>query len=192
MAKKMFFTLVLVLTSCFLITVNAQNAFSKGDQVVHVGIGLGSYYGGDGYSSGFPPLSVSYEKGVVDGLLDGKATIGVGGYLGYSSNKWETSYMTYSYGFKYSYVVLGARGVFHYQFIDKLDTYAGLMLGYNVVGGKYFGDDIPGYTPSASSTSGFGYSTFIGARYPITEKFTAFAELGYGVSALELGLSFGL
>lgn len=192
MTKKIFFTLVIALTSCALITVNAQNAFSKGDQAVNIGIGLGSYYGGDGYTSGFPPLSISYEKGVVDGLLDGKASIGVGGYLGYSSNKWETSYMTYKYGFKYSYLVLGARGLFHYQFIDKLDTYAGVMLGYNIVGSKYYGDDIPGYSPSASSTSGIGYSTFIGARYQFSEKFTAFAEIGYGVSALELGISFGL
>lgn len=192
MTKKFFFTLVLALTSCALIKVNAENVFSKGDKAVNLGIGLGSYYGGDGYKSGFPPISISYEQGIIDGLLDGKASIGVGGYMAYTANKWEATFQNLNYGYKYSYFILGARGVFHYQLIDNLDTYAGLMLGYNVVGSKYFGDDLGALTPQATASSGVEYSTFIGARYHFSEKLAAFAEIGYGISALELGISFAL
>lgn len=192
MTKKRMLMLVAIFTSGMLMSLNAQNLFSKGDKIVNVGIGIGSYYGGDGYSSSIPPISVSYERGMVDGLLDGKASIGLGGYMAYTANKWETSAASYNYGYKYSYFILGVRGVFHYQFIDNLDTYTGLMLGYNAVNSKYFGDDMGPSTPSASGTSGIGYSAFLGARYQFSDKFSAFAEIGYGISALELGISFRL
>ncbi len=194
MTKKIFFTLIILLTSGALMTVSAKNIFSKGDKAVNLGIGLGSYYGGDGYSSGIPPISLSYEQGIIDGLLDGKASVGVGGYLGYTSNKWESVWGDgTTWGYKYSYIILGARGVFHYQFVDKLDTYAGLLLGYNIVSNKFYGDDtIAPYVSGATGASGIGYSAFVGARYHFSSKFAAYAELGYGISALELGISMRL
>ncbi len=189
--KKLIGFIVLFFGGAF-ITLSAQQIFSKGDKALNIGLGLGSYYGGDGYTGSIPPLSVSYEKGIIDGLLDGKGSIGVGGYLGYTANKWETSISGNSYGYKYSYLMIGARGAFHYQFVDKLDTYTGLMLGYNVVSSKYFGDDMGAATPEASSASGIGYSAFLGARYHFSDKFAAYAEIGYGISALELGISIRL
>jgi len=188
MSKK-FITLLVLFTCGALIGLHAQNSFSKGDKIVNVGIGVGSYYGGDGYTSSIPPFTVSFEQGIIDGLLDGKASIGVGGYLAYTANKWESTYGSTTFGYKYSYFILGARGVFHYQFVDKLDTYTGLMLGYNVVSSSTFGDGMGGSSPTAS---GIGYSAFIGARYHFSDKFAAFAEIGYGISALELGISFKL
>lgn len=196
MTKKIFLTLVLIMTSCGLITVEAKDIISKGEKVINLGIGIGSYNGGTGYKSGLPPISVSYEQGIVDGLLDGKASIGVGGYLGYSTNKWESAWPTptgnETFGYKYSYFTLGARGAFHYQLIDKFDTYAGIMLGYSAVGSKYYGYDLGAFTPAATGVSGLGYSAFIGARYQVSDKLAAFAELGYGISVLQLGISFGL
>lgn len=189
MTKKCI-SLLIVFTCGAFISMQAQNIFSKGDKAINVGIGLGSYYGGTGYKSSIPPISASFEQGVVDGLLDGKASIGVGGYLAYTANKWETAIANSTYGYKYTYFILGARGVFHYQFVDKLDTYTGLMLGYNVVGSKTIGDSLGGL--ASPTASGIGYSAFIGARYHFSDKFTAFAELGYGISALELGISFRL
>lgn len=90
MIKKIFFTFVVLFTCGALMNVSAKDIISKGEQVVKLGIGIGSYYGGDGYSSSVPPISASYEKGILEGLLGGKASIGVGGYLGYSANKWES------------------------------------------------------------------------------------------------------
>jgi hypothetical protein len=187
MLKKIF--VALFLTGWIMSGAYAQDVFAKGDKVANIGIGLGSYLGGAGYKQSLPPISVSYEQGIVSGLLNDKASIGVGGYLAYTANEWETVYGNFNYGYKYSYLIFGARGVFHYQFVNKLDTYAGVMLGYNVVNGKYFGDDLGGYTPAAAAASSFTYSTFVGARYYFSDKFAAFAELGYGIAAIELGVA---
>ncbi|MCB8965063.1 MAG: hypothetical protein H6536_08515 [Bacteroidales bacterium] len=68
----------------------SQNMFNKGDKVINLGIGLGNaLYSGSGYTSKVPPLSVSFEMGVKDSLFDGKSSLGVGGYFGYTSAKWE-------------------------------------------------------------------------------------------------------
>ena len=36
-------------------------------------------------------------------------------------------------------------GSFHYPLVDKLDTYAGILLGYNIVTSKEIGDPTGGY-----------------------------------------------
>lgn len=185
MVKKIF--LILALMGGIVSGIQAQNVFSKGDKVVHLGVGLGSYLGGTGYTSSIPPVLVSYEQGIVDNLIDGNASIGLGGYLGYTANKWNA---TNDSGYKYSYLILGARGAFHYQFIDKLDTYAGLMLGYNIVNGKWFGSGTE--TNPVATSSSVAYSVFLGARYYFTDKVAVFAEVGYGIAALELGVAFRL
>jgi len=41
-------------------------------------------------------------------------------------------------------------------------------------------------------SSGICYSAFVGARYHFNDKFAAYGEIGYGISALELGISFKL
>ncbi len=162
---------------------NAQeNEFVVGDKVVNLGIGLGStLYSGSFYKSSVPPVSISFEKGIMDGVLE-KGVIGVGGYLGYSSYKYE--YL--GWGWKYSNIILGARGVFHYPLVDKLDTYAGLLGGYRIVSTKEFGTTI-GVDPS--SGGGLVLSGYIGGRYYFSDKFAAMAELGYGIAYLNLGIA---
>jgi hypothetical protein len=169
----------------------AQSAFEKGNIVANVGIGLGSYIGGSGYKTTVLPISVSAEYGLLD--ITDKITLGVGGYLAYTANKYEETYAilqtSYSYAFKYSYFIIGARGIAHYKLSEKFDPYLGVMLGYNVASSKYDGDNIPNYTPTAASAGGFSYSAFVGARYLFSEKIGVFAELGYGIAVLELGLT---
>ncbi|MDR0422893.1 MAG: hypothetical protein LBH72_07780 [Proteiniphilum sp.] len=186
MLKKFF--LSLFLTGWVMSGAYAQQLFTKGDNVVDVAVGLGSYLGGAGYKQSIPPISASYEHGIVSGLLNDKGSIGVGGYLAYTANEWSTKYGDLSYGYKYSYIIFGARGLLHYQ-LNKLDTYAGLMLGYNMVNVKAIGEVTGG---ALALGSGFTYSTFIGARYYFTDKVAAFAEVGYGIAALELGVAFKL
>src|SRR5664279_2282571 len=97
-----------------------ESTFKKGDKVVNFGIGLGStLYTGSFYKTAVPPISASMEVGIVS-LLNDKATIGVGGYLGYSSYK--ESYAFYSDNYTVSNFIIGARGTFHYALVDKLDT----------------------------------------------------------------------
>lgn len=169
---------------------NAQEStFAKGDKVVNLGIGLLSgLYTGGGYDSKTPPISVSVEYGVKDDVLD-IGSIGIGGYLGYASAKYETNWGTGSYGWKYTNFIIGARGSFHYPLVDKLDTYAGILLGYNVVSVKEIGTAPIGYSASGSSAI---FSGYVGGRYYFTDKFAVLGELGTGIAYLNLGVAFKL
>jgi len=190
MQNKFYVKVLVVFLFCaaFNIGVNAQNVFSKGDNNVNLGIGLGSTLGGTGYTSTLPPISISYERGIVDNLFDDKSSLGIGAYLGYAGNKSELISGGTAFGWKYNYTIFGLRGALHYQLVDNLDTYAGLMLGYNSVSASYYGtNDITGH---AASNSGLSWSLFLGGRYYFTDNIGAFAELGYGIAYLQLGVSF--
>jgi hypothetical protein len=161
--------------------------FEEGDKVLNLGIGFGStLYAGSLYSTSLPPVSASFEVGIKDGVLD-EGSIGVGGYVGFSRYKYE--YL--NWGYNYTNFILGARGVFHYPFMDKLDTYGGLMLGFRVVSSKEFGDAVFGYNYSASS-GGLVSSVFVGGRYYFSDNLAAMLELGYGISYINLGIALKL
>ena len=169
-----------------------ESMFNLGDKIVNLGIGIGSVYGGGLYgNTTVPPLSISFEQGIVDNILE-KGVIGVGAYLGYTSYKWHYVYSTWDYGWKYTNIVIGARGSFHYPVLDKLDTYVGIILGYNIVISSAFGDDsgyLYDYSPDRGSVA---YSGYVGGRYYFSDKFSAFAELGYGIAYLTLGVGIRL
>ena len=177
-------TMLLIVVSFTLTQLKAQEpTFSKGDKVLNLGLGLGSMlYSGFGYKSMIPPLSASVDVGIVDNVLE-KGVIGIGGYLGYSSYKLDYS----AGGWKYSNLILGGRGTFHYPLVDKLDTYGGLLIGFNVASSKEYGI-VTSYNYHATS-GGLVYSAFIGAKYYLQNNLALFGELGYGISYLTLGVS---
>ena len=105
--------------------------------------------------------------------------------VGYSSAKYEDAFDDWSW--KSSTIIIGARGALHYALVDKLDTYTGLMLGYNIVSTKYTGS-----TNHGASGSGLSWAWYLGGRYYFNQSTAAFAELGYGVSVLNIGVAFKL
>jgi hypothetical protein len=179
---KVFFVFLFALS--FNGVVNAQ-LFSKNDKVINLGIGVPTYLGGNGYSTRLPLISGSFDYGLFDGLLDNKASIGVGGYLSYTANRFE---YTGGKGYDFSYLIFGPRASFHYNPVDNLDTYGGLMLGYNIVGSSVYGNADQSYKPV--NGSGFIPALYVGVRYFLTDNIAGFAEVGYGVSLIEVGLSF--
>ena len=178
MFKKVFLAALALIGSVSL--ANAQEVFHKGTTAINAGIGLGSYYSG----ITIPPLSVSLDYGVTDNMINGNnGSISVGGFVGYAASSysgWIADKVNVSYA------ILGARGAFHYQFAPKLDTYAGLMVSYDIVSSNY--DAFANYI----KTSHVDWSIFLGGRYFFTEKIGAFAELGYGFYNLNLGVTFKL
>jgi hypothetical protein len=162
--------------------------FENGDKVLNLGIGFGSgLYTGGGYTSHTPALSASIDIDVVDNVID-KGSIGVGGYVGYTSAKYE--YGGFNYGWKYTDFVLAARGTFHYPLVEKLDTYAGLALGYDVVTSKETGTF--GGTRTSANASGAYFSGFLGGRYYFSDNFAGLIELGSGIAYFNLGVALKL
>jgi hypothetical protein len=153
--KKLVLLSFLVLA---IFSVKAQDmVFAKGDKAVNLGIGLN-------YSR--IPVYISGEYCIMDDILE-KGSIGVGAYAG-------MSYYYYHYYSTSLYFMAGARGAFHYQLMDKLDTYAGLSLGFD-----------------SWYTSFIRFGSFVGGRYYLTPKIGVFGEFAYGgVGYFTAGISF--
>lgn len=186
--KKLLFTAVFVLG--FIIA--HSQIVTKGDKILNLGVGLGtSLYSGSYYSGTVPPVSASLEYIVNDDLLsDGKAALGIGGYFGYSAFKSKYYYLNDFYGWKYSNIVIGPRGYFHYNFLDKLDTYTGLLIGYWINSEKYYGANAYSGHVNTSSFGGLTWAWFVGGRYYFNDNLAGMLELGYGVSYLNIGIAY--
>lgn len=160
-----------------------QPVFVKGSRVFNAGLGVGTTVFSSTYNRMvIPPLSASVEMGVTDHVLE-KGSVGVGPYLAFLSYKWQSS----NYRAQYTNTIIGVRGNFHYPLVDMLDTYSGLLLGYDIVNVKETGDPYDSYEDSASHIA---WAWFVGGRYYFRENMAAMAEIGYGVAYLNLGMAF--
>ncbi|RYG10268.1 MAG: hypothetical protein EOO07_22445 [Chitinophagaceae bacterium] len=161
-------------------------AFEKGESTIQVGFGLGITYA-DG-AVNVPPLQVRYEKAVTE-------YISVGGILGYSSSTYNfqgydynfNTGMTYEtlFGIKQSYLLIGARANYHFETGEKFDPYGGATLGYSKIS---TGDNIGAGVNLKNNLVLYGAQ--IGANYYFSDKIGGWAELGYGISYFNLGLSY--
>jgi len=181
MNKKILFSVIIAfvgITSLF----SQESLFSKGDKVANFSLGLGgSVYGAIG--GGIPPVSASFEYGVKDNLFNEKSHLGIGGFAGFTSASQDVMAIKISY----SSIIVGARGIVHYDLVDNIDTYGGVLLGYNIASSKVTGGTFP-----VASYGGLVYGGFVGARYYFTPKLAAMAELGFGVALLNVGVSLKL
>lgn len=187
---KKLFTIASIMVLLISATGLHAQTFEKGDGVLNLTIGLGNaLYTGGGYNSSIPPIAASYEIGVKNDIIDENGSIGVGGYVGYASYKYRYTLQGSNWGFNYTSFIIGPRGTFHYQLFDKLDTYAGLLIGANILSSRSTGNVDVSY---GASTGGVIFDSFLGARYYFNDKVAATAEIGFGVAYLNLGASFKL
>jgi hypothetical protein len=168
------FVFIIALFAIPQVSYTQNDVFLKDDKVVGASVGFINTIG-RGWKSTSPTITLTGEYGIVDGLINGKASIGVGPELSYTKLKYNNTLSPY----KYSNLRLGARGTFHYQFVDKLDTYAGLFLGYDIVSGE-----------STYAASDWGWATYIGARYYFSDKFAVTAESGNNISLINIGIAY--
>jgi len=141
---------------------------------INGGIGLGP---AGGYSRGIPPISAS-----VDVKLPIDMPVTLGAIVIYST--YRTSYPYYNpiYDVTYTNLGFGARGMWHFNFLENLDTYAGLTMGWVVQNSSR--NEYP-------AQSFFLIGVNIGARYFFTNNIGAFLELGYsGLQWGSLGVTF--
>lgn len=183
MKKRNLIIVVLSFMSLNLLDAQTQT-FKKGDGVLNLTLGLLNARYATGASSSVPPIAASYEVGVVDNVAE-KGTIGIGGYVGYTSAKWDYPLLDWSW--KSTDIIIGMRGVFHYPFVEKLDTYAGLMLAYDINSWSETGTAT--FRTTHTSYGGLILPGFIGARYYFNDKFAGLLELGWGIAYFNIGVA---
>lgn len=177
-------------------------AFKQGQVNINLGLGVGNTFIYVGATSVLPLINLSGEYGITD-------DIGAGLYLGYTGASYTYSgsyfkaggYYTYQDKYRWNFFIVGVRSAYHFNNLlklsdtkvgDKLDLYAGLMLGYNIASYSYTSND-PGHPYNTYSTSSYGgvaWNVFAGARFMFSERVGVFGELGYGVSVFNGGLTF--
>ncbi|MEJ7679170.1 MAG: outer membrane beta-barrel protein [Segetibacter sp.] len=184
-------------TSCFTILLflslaaTAQDGpLQKGQIKLNVGLGVGSYIKAAGGSTAFPPLTVSAEYAIDENIT-------VGGLIGYTST--EDTYSYSSFGskdtYKISNTLIGARVNYYLDVNPKYDVYAGALLGYNAVSSNFssssseYQEILGDVNLSASSVL---YGVHAGGRYNFSPATSAFAEIGYGIAVLNLGITLNL
>lgn len=169
--KKLFMlSLIAIGIVAFSSETSKAQKYEQGATVAHLGVGLGGGFG--------LPISVSADYGW-------KEKISLGGIVGFASR----SENLVTFDANYTYIFVAARGAYHFDLgVDKLDPYAGVLLGYNVASVSL--DPDPGPPFNNISAGGAVYGGFLGARYGLTDKIGAFGELGYGMGSITLGLSY--
>ena len=154
---------------------------------LNTAVGIGSNLTIDNSTITVPPISVSLDIKILPQVT-------IGPYVAYEKNNY---YGSTEYG------LAGARGTYHFLIPSKtFGVYAGAILSYvyydNPIltdlyanDNHYIANDGTDDLPS-SKQSHFGYNIFIGGQAYLSNSVLAFAELGYGITYLNLGLSFRL
>lgn len=155
-------------------------AFTQGSKVINAGLGLSRYsYANANF---FPPITLSYDQGLME---LGPGILGVGGILGYYGSNYK--YGTYKWGWRD--ILVGGRASYHPNFLvgEKHDVYAVVTVGIDAYS---FTSNDPFFPESTSVGLLIGGS--VGARYFFSPKFGIFGELGYSFSYLSAGISLKL
>jgi hypothetical protein len=156
-------------------------AYGAGDIAVQAGIGLGYPVVGD---TKVPPIGIAVDVAVPVSDIP----LSFGGYVGYTSSSEEYSFYGSDWGYDYSYYIFGARVAYHPNFnIDKLDAYTGILLGYAGASVKETGTAATGY--SSASAGGLVTGAYVGGRYFFLPNVAGYAELGWAIGYLNLGLA---
>jgi hypothetical protein len=167
-------------------------AFNTSSSNLGIAVGLGRGYSYFAGMSNTPAIAITYDKGFKE---MGPGTLGLGGIVGYKGAKYEYAAPWAGETAKWTDIIVAARGTYHYHLKNnnKFDPYGGLMLGVRITS---YNNTLASKFPAAAGIDYGGVSAawglFIGARYNFSSKVGAFAELGYDIAVLKLGVSFGL
>lgn len=183
MKKLLGITLLLLTISSF------GQGYAYGDNILGVGLGIGSTFNTSGASVKVPPILLYYEAGIHD-------HIAVGGFLGFSSSGGSTQTRNYNYKYTYNYTIIGARGAYHFGYllgtVDNFDLYGGLSLGYAILSSKIEQPSGAPEYPSTASNGGLYLGAYAGARYYFNSSVGVFGEIGYSISVIQVGAVFKL
>ncbi len=177
--------LLIMACLCCAFAAQGQTTMTKNSIVLSAGVGIGTAL--DIGRTVVPPIVFQGEYGVADQLFDAHSAIGVGLCVGYAAGHKVYDRMFYQ---DINSVLLGVRGTFHYEFVERLDTYAGIMLGGNIANTRNEGI-WPGHG-NPPRNGGFVGDFYLGAKYYVLPYMAVYGEFGFGVAYFTLGVSFRL
>ena len=153
------------------------DAFDRTKMFMNLGVGLGP---NRGYSMGIPPISASFDFKVSQTV---PITVGITGM--FSTWHWKYSLAYSSADITYTNIGIAGRGMYHFNFTNKLDTYTGLTLGY------VFQSASGSANQPITGNSFFLWGWCIGIRYAFSGSVGIYSELGYsGLQYLSAVLTF--
>jgi len=197
-------TKMMVLFSALCLTGVAQS-FQKGQKDINLGYGIANTFVNSNYSVSIPCISASIENGVSDAISFGiylglaKAKSAITGWDNCNNGNGNGNFL-YQYWFSHeaTYFIFGLKGAYHFEELiknEKLDAYAGILLGQNFETDKYSSitspgcEKVDGPARPFEKYAGFIWSVYAGTRYRFSEHVGIFAELGYGIVILNAGLN---
>ena len=171
--KKLTLAFVVIAVLCLLVsTGNAQYEKAKSYLGPRIGIGV------NGSSIAF---GAGYEYGVTDEISIGALV----DYYQYSYTAWS------DWGGKYTYIIIGAQGNYHFgktlKWDSKLDPFAGVVLAYENITWKWNDQSYDVYSPTAS---GITFGGQAGIRYFLSPSLALYGQVGFGITYLKAGVDF--
>ena len=160
-------TLILIFATIFSFAVRAQYddlyTFEKGKSLIGVNLGVG--LGNDNKTA----VSAFYEYGLSKLFVD-ECTLGGGFFGGFYKDKLGSEIE--------KIYIAGVKLNVHYQFVDRLDTYAGFAPNFNIKTYEVEDDEAK-----------FECYFHIGGRYYLTNWLGVFAEISTGYNNFIGGVS---
>ena len=183
----------------------SAQSFKSGQVDINLGYGLGNTFIADAYTVSMPGTSLTLDFGI-------SSSLSLGIYGGLAKAKYEVHGRrpcnsgngngNFEYGYtrtqEATHTMLGIRGAYHFTASgsnEKLDAYGGIMLGNNFESDEYttltepLCDKDEGISAPYENYDGFIWSVFAGARYRFAPSIGIFAELGYGITVVNVGLN---
>lgn len=182
---------------------DGEKCFDESTHIINVGVGFGSrsyqsIYRGAGYSYvRTPAISLSYEQPWPKKL--GPGYLGVGAYFGFQHENYNYTYNyafsnSYYYKHKWNHYMIGGRAAYHWDVLNSknAEVYAGVIIGVRIQTHTYDTNDPDPNNDPYTYTQGVAYpaySVFAGARWYFAKNVGLFAEVGYGISYANAGMS---
>lgn len=185
----------------------ANAAFTEGSLMMDITVGAPTHSGTEFRDVMIPPISLCFDGGLKR-LKNDKMSISLGGMASYYLyDVWGDQYGYYYHDYYYNNhlyydaemhnIFVAFRGAFHFDPTDRIDIYAGLLMGghwkiWNYVDGL----DYHNYYGKNPIPNKFSFGPFIGARFFVSNAFGFKAEFGTdsgnGIPYAQGGITFKL
>ena len=197
---KRFFLVACFLSFMSIATAYAEHfAFKIGENRASFGVGLGWTHSVRNYSGtfNFPAASALVERSILPFRDFGFLSVGAqfGFHHGHRNHDATVALPSFRESWTTFYFVprlaLYFHEVFHPDdFPENIDLFVGVGLGFRHLSQRFTNDITPeGAARDMNTGFLFGYHLFIGGRYYFRENMAVFAEIGYGLSFLNVGIT---